>query len=249
MDEPTRGLRDRSRLGVRLLGGFDLLLNGRPLQLPQGARRVVAFLALHSLPVQRLYVASRLWPDSTEDHAYGSLRTALWRLRVHGFVVATANSKQLALAPSVEVDVHDAAARARRAIRDAQAPDPNDLAQLCDAGEMLPDWYEDWVLLERERFHQLRLHALESLCERCARDGQFGLAAEAGLAAVAGDPLRESAHRAVIESYIAEDNVADALRQYRLYRELAREQLGIDPSLQMRELIQGLPSDDSGLGL
>ena len=30
---------------------------------------------------------------------------------------------------------------------------------------LLPDWYDDWVLIERERFHEVRLRALETLCE------------------------------------------------------------------------------------
>ena len=39
-------------------------------------------------------------------------------------------------------------------------------------GELLPDWYDDWVLLERERFRQLRLHALDALCDDLTRAGR-----------------------------------------------------------------------------
>jgi len=41
-------------------------------------------------------------------------------------------------------------------------------------GDLLPDWYDDWVLIERERFRQLRLRALEALCERLPRAGRVG---------------------------------------------------------------------------
>jgi DNA-binding SARP family transcriptional activator len=228
-------------LRLQLLGGFEFLLDESPVQLPLGARRVVAFLALHPRPVQRIYVASNLWPDSTEERAHASLRTALWQLGPQGLVLATATTAQLALASSVYVDVHDAAVRATRLVHRSGPGDLNDLTCLCNVGELLPDWYDEWVLIERERFHQLRVHALEALCEQCAADGRFGQAAEAGLAAVASDPLRESAHRAVIAAYLAEDNPADAVRQYSLYRFLAREQLGIEPSLRMQGLVQGLP--------
>ena len=64
---------------------------------------------------------------------------------------------------------------------------------------------------------------------------------EAALAAIASEPLRESAHRALIAAYLAEDNAADAMRQYSLYRGVAKQQLGIDPSPRMRELVRGLP--------
>jgi DNA-binding SARP family transcriptional activator len=228
---------------LEVLGGFELFVDERPVQLPLSTQRVIAFLALHRRRVQRVYVASHLWPDTTEERAHASLRTALWRLRLRGLGVVTTTPTQLAFAPSIDVDVHDAAARARRLVHRTAPADPQDLPRLCDVGDVLADWYDEWVLIERERFHQLRLHALESLCEQCARDGRFGEATEAGLAAVASEPLRESAHRAVIASYLAEDNAADAVRQYALYRGLVKDRLGIEPSPRMQELVQDLPVD------
>jgi DNA-binding SARP family transcriptional activator len=228
---------------LRLLGGFDFLLHERPLRLPFSAQRVVAFLALHPLPVQRVYVAASLWPDSTEEHAQASLRSALWRLGLHGLEVVTATPAQLALAPAVEVDMHEAAARAKRIVHRTGPPEADDLVLLCDAGEVLPDWYDEWVLVARERFHQLHLHALESICEQCALDKRFGQAVDAGLAAVAIEPLRESAHRVLIASYLAEDNAADAVRQYSAYRRLVKDRLGLDPSPRMDDLVRDLPVD------
>ncbi|HSL67563.1 MAG TPA: bacterial transcriptional activator domain-containing protein, partial [Actinomycetota bacterium] len=89
---------------------------------------------------------------------------------------------------------------------------------------------------------QLRLHALERLCEQLAAAGRFGVAVEAGLQAIAGDPLRESAHRALIKAHLAEGNVADATRQFRIYRRLARDELGVEPSSQAKDLVRGLPT-------
>lgn len=70
----------------------------------------------------------------------------------------------MALAPGVEVDLHEVRAQARRVLRH-ELSTPDDVDDLCLAGELLPDWYDDWVLIERERFRQLRLHALDALCE------------------------------------------------------------------------------------
>jgi hypothetical protein len=42
--------------------------------------------------------------------------------------------------------------------------------------DLLPDWTEDWVLMERERYHQLRLRALEALCRRLTLKGRCGQA-------------------------------------------------------------------------
>ncbi|HEY8828234.1 MAG TPA: bacterial transcriptional activator domain-containing protein [Jatrophihabitantaceae bacterium] len=111
-------------------------------------------------------------------------------------------------------------------------------------GDLLPDWYDDWVLIERERFRQLRLRALEALCERLARAGRIGEALDAGLLSVAGEPLRESAHRALVRVHLADGNAGEAIRQFRLCRRLLRDQLGIEPSERMYELVRCL--DDGG---
>jgi DNA-binding SARP family transcriptional activator len=83
---------------------------------------------------------------------------------------------------------------------------------------------------------------LECVCERLAARGEYARALEAGLTAVAGEPLRESAHRAVVKVHVAEGNHAEAIRQYRLYRELLHDQLGLTPSLQMLELLHSCDS-------
>ena len=59
----------------------------------------------------------------------------------------------------------------------------------------------------------------------------------------AREPLRESAHRLLVRIYLAEGNAFDAIRQFRLYRELAGSRLGIEPSAQMLDLMHGLLRD------
>ena len=66
------------------------------------------------------------------------------------------------------------------------------------------------------------------------------LTEETALAAVSGEPLRESAHRALIRVHMAQGNWFDALRQYDLYRDLVRGQLGLDPSPEMEHLVAPL---------
>jgi DNA-binding SARP family transcriptional activator len=232
-----------SAVWLGLLDGFELRRGRAVVPLALNAQRVIAFLALHRRPLQRLYVSGNLWLESSQEHANASLRTTLWRIQRPRRGLIEVTSQKIALSSTVAVDVWDVAARAHRAL--AHDPEPGDLTALCAVGDLLPDWYDDWVMIERERFRQLRLHALESLCEQCARDGRFGEATEAGLAAVASEPLRESAHRAVIASYLAEHNAADAVRQYRLYRELVKEQLGMEPSARIQELVRNLPVGDT----
>jgi DNA-binding SARP family transcriptional activator len=144
------------------------------------------------------------------------------------------------LGANVTVDVRELLAVMRRALDQSSTLSDPFVAKLLEEGDLLPGWYDDWVLMERERLRQLRLHALEALCSRLADAGRFGLAVEVGLAAVWADPLRESAHRALMKAYLAEGNSGEALRQYLNCRRLLHEELGLYPSAQMEDLIRSL---------
>ena len=167
----------------------------------------------------------------------GNLRSVLWRLRRRGRDFVADQGGQLALAANADVDIHALALVARRVLNGQTIPDPRTIEPLSHTGDLLPDWSDDWVLVERERFRQLRLHALESACAQLVHAGSFGLAVDPCLAAVAEEPLRESAQRQLIELYLAEGNRIDALRQYEAFRRVLTEELGIEPSREIRELV------------
>lgn len=232
-------VRARASLQLSVLGAFELLAEGRPVALPMSAQRLVAFLALQGGPLRRLLVSGKLWPDVDEERGGANLRTALWRAHRPGHELVDTVNGHLALARSVAVDAREMAARTRRLVRQPPDCEDTDLEQLCLAGELLADWYDDWVLLERERLRELRARALESLCDEFLVGRRFGEAAEAGLAAVASEPLRESAHRALIRVYLAEGNRCEAIRQYGIYRDLVRSAFGIEPSGQIIGLVGG----------
>jgi DNA-binding SARP family transcriptional activator len=63
---------------------------------------------------------------------------------------------------------------------------------------------------------------------------------QAGVAAVSGEPLRESARSALIEAHLAERNVGAALREYDAFRQLLHDELGLDPSDEIQALLDGL---------
>jgi DNA-binding SARP family transcriptional activator len=230
---------DLAAYSVRLLRGFELRRGDEVVTLPMTAQRLLAFLALHDRPMQRVHVAGVLWLDSTEEQAYASLRTALWRLRRAGPATVDATGSHLVLGGAVPVDAREIALRAQRVLRGGP-PDEDDLQRLGDAGELLPDWYDDWVVIERERLRQLCVRALEHLSADAAADGRFTEAVDAGLAAIAFEPLRESAHRVVIEAHLAEGNAAEAIRQYDLFRRLLGSKLGLEPSPRMHELMRAV---------
>jgi DNA-binding SARP family transcriptional activator len=224
-------------VSLRLLAGFGVDVRGDPVQLPASAQRVVAFVALHERALLRPYAAGSLWLDWPEARAAGNLRSALWRVQRVCPTLIDADARMLRLGRGVQVDLRDAESLARDELSGACADDVRAAMLSLD---LLPDWYDDWVLIERERFRQLRLRALEARCDRLAAQGRLDEALEAGLLALAGEPLRESAHRALVRVHLAEGNVAEAIRQFRLCRRLLGEQLGVEPSARMLELVRGL---------
>jgi DNA-binding SARP family transcriptional activator len=225
-----------ARDGVNLLGGFEYRHGDAPVALTPGAQRLVAFLALHGRPLQRVHVAGTLWIDSTEEHANASLRTALWRVQHLTPALVTPTSTHLALADGVPVDAADVESIAERVLR-GERLGLDDAARLARARVLLPDWYDEWVVIERERLRQLCLHALERLSADARRDGRYAQATAAGLGAVALEPLRESAHRAVIEAHLAGDNTSEALHHYRLFERILDSKLGLRPSARLQELM------------
>jgi len=72
--------------------------------------------------------------------------------------------------------------------------------------ELLPGWYDDWVIVGRERLRQRLLHAVETLSRELVRGGRCAQAVEAALVVVNAEPFRESAHRVLIEAHLAEGN-------------------------------------------
>lgn len=225
-----------TQVELRLLNAFEVFVGATAVELPKAAQRLVAFVALHERPVRRDYVAGSLWLDATDEHAAGNLRSTLWRVqkRVPGLLRIEGHAMRID--PAVHVDLHDAHRRAHDELCGAE----NDADASAFTGDLLPDWYDDdWVLLERERFRQLRLNALDALCERKLREGRITEALEAGLLAVAGEPLRESAHRCLIRVHLAAGNRAEAHRQYELCRRLLHDQLGIEPTPLLRATLDG----------
>jgi len=200
-------------------------------------QRVVAFLALSGRPLTRVYVAGALWLHASEERSCASLRSALWRIRSRRDGLIEATVTHVALSGRVAVDVHGAVI-AMRGLLSSDAASREELDATYSTGELLPDWYDDWLDPERERLRQLRLHSLEALCVQLTRAGRLALAIDAGVTAVACEPLRESAQRALIEAHLAEGNVSEAVRQYDSYRALLRESLRIEPSTALRDLVR-----------
>lgn len=222
---------------LSLLDAFRLDYEGRELVLSGPAQRLLAYLALRRRPVLRDHAAEELWLDSSQQHALGSLRSALCKLRQPTCKLVRVCGARLEIAPELAVDVHEALSWAHWMLDSAEDKPALDLGAPAYSGDILPDWYDDWVILERERFRLLCLQALEELCDRLLVAGLLAGALEAALTAVHADPLRESAQRALIRVHLAQGNVAEAVDQYQRFRTRLDRALGLMPSAQIRDLL------------
>lgn len=232
---PTVGGRPGAGISLHLLGGFRLLHADAPVVVPRGLQRVVALLGLRP-GVTRSNLAGLLWPDAPEERALSSLRTALWRLRQDPYCPLDTSGDTLRLDPVVRVDVDDLVDTAAR-VRDGDAPGAIAGALCAGRHDLLPGWYDDWVLLERERLRQLRLHMLEQVACQHLAAGRHGEALEAALEAMAAEPLRETPHRLVVRIHLAEGNAFEAVHAYYVYRDLLHRELHLEPSAAMSALL------------
>ena len=229
---PVRELAYEARLS--LLGSFRLEIAGAAVPLPAGPQRLLALLCLRDRMTRR-QVSGSLWPETTTAQALTNLRNALWRLQnaVGSTPVIVDSGNELELSPAVRSDIEwmRAVLAQQGGPTPHRAPPQDDLIHLTRAqgSELLADWDEDWLEDDRERIRQLRLHVLERWALYLSDHGDHGLALEAALAAVQTDPLRESAHRTVIQVHLAEGNLCEAHRAFDRCRTVLLAELGIEP--------------------
>ncbi|HEX6539396.1 MAG TPA: bacterial transcriptional activator domain-containing protein [Candidatus Dormibacteraeota bacterium] len=94
------------------------------------------------------------------------------------------------------------------------------------------------MLFEAESWRQVRLRALEALAARLTAEERFADAAAAAMAAVAAEPLRETARASLIRVHLAEGNQSEAVREFHRYADQLREELGLHPTPRLVEVMR-----------
>jgi DNA-binding SARP family transcriptional activator len=224
---------------LHLMGAFTLQVDGTRIHLGRREERLLAFLAMHG-PCHRPFVAGSLWPNSDEARALSNLRAAVLKVRQAAREVLDVDGSTLSLSPSVVVDLVELVESVEQVVHH-ETLDGERAEHLLGTGVLLPGWYDDWVMFERERLHHRRVRALEVLAVQELETGHADLALAAARDAVALEPLRESAHRLLIRAHLALGNRALAVTVLAHYqRDLARD-LHIEPSPELlQEVREGL---------
>jgi DNA-binding SARP family transcriptional activator len=229
---------DPQRPVLRLIGPPQVTAFGERIEIPESCKRLLAFIATRGSGVDRRLAASCLWPNGNNQRAGGNLRTALWRLNGIPLPLVVTPNQALYLSPKVVVDFHVVSTWATRLTTSRAEPRDLDVdAPDIEAMELFPGWYDDWAVLERERFRYRMLHAAETLSRLLGQRGLTGVALATAISVVSADPLRESAQQVLIEAHLRAGNLVEARRCYDAYRELLRQELDVEPGAELTSLV------------
>lgn len=242
---PMSDSRDAT-MQIKLLGPFDVRLDGRPLP-PVRSRKGLWLLAQLALrqgrEVDRTWLAGTLWSESPDTQALASLRRTLTDLRAalgafDGKVV-TPNPKSLLLVESgVWVDVAEFD-------RLATSTELDDLeaALALYRGPLLEGCAEEWVLGDRQSREETFLQASERAARLAIENRETTRAIGFLKRAIAVDPFRESATRNLMEAYAANGDHAAAVVAFRHLRERLLYELNGDPSAETIALLERIRKD------
>lgn len=228
-----------ARLEVRLLGGVEIILDGRRLRAFNSLRlqRFLALIVLRRDPQHRSRLAFELWPDSDEPQARTNLRKLLHDLRhslpdIGEFVeIDNETVRWIASGPS-EVDV--------LSFQDAMAAGDFELAARLYSGDLLPACYDEWVMDERAKLRAQAYGALVRLTEEAARRGDHKDTIRHTRRIIDLEPTDEAAVRLQMEAHLALGDRAAALRCYHRYAEVLERDLGVAPGAAIGAIYQQL---------
>jgi DNA-binding SARP family transcriptional activator len=225
-------------LALRLLGGFEVRAASRSsVEFPtKKSRALLAYLARR--PGQRISrdkLATLLWGNSDDAHACVSLRQTLTLLRKSlrhaACPCVVSEGDALYLDPDhVEVDVAEFEELCRK-----QSPDALERAAALYRGEYLEGFaldeelYEEWLRAERASLQERAIEALISLLRCHLGAGNAAQGVRVARKALSLDPLRETAHRALMRLYADTGDRALALKQYQSCCDVLNAELGVQP--------------------
>ncbi|MCX8061200.1 MAG: tetratricopeptide repeat protein [Anaerolineales bacterium] len=221
-------------LRIRLLGEFSLIYGEQPVSGINSRRlqSLLAYLVLHRhSPQSRRYLAFLFWPDSTETQAHTNLRKLLHQLHrvlpdADQFLHVDAQFLQWRNDAPFTLDVADF----ERALTETSSTEQLQEAVDLYRGDLLPDCYDDWILSERERLHQMLAEILEGLIAQLESDRDFHKAIAYAQRLVRHDPLLEEAYRHLMGLYARRGDRAGIVRTYQTCEAVLRRELDIGTS-------------------
>jgi DNA-binding SARP family transcriptional activator len=235
-------LGERATLHIELLRHFRVTSDGLLLAPGRAGERLVAYVALEDRSLDRDQIAGVLWPDTSQSRAAANLRRALSLVRRHAPGLVRCDARRLSLASGVTVD-----AQGQRCLSEAITSGERTMVNTDELrllrGDLLPGWDEPWLAASRQELRQLRLISLETVAAAHLDESRPAAALAVALCITCDEPLRESAHRLVVQAHLAQGNWAEAARQYMLYRTLLWAEMHLRPGAGMEALMKPVLRD------
>jgi predicted ATPase/DNA-binding SARP family transcriptional activator len=216
-----------------LLGSFELIAEDHAIHLPtRKMESLLTYLLLHPAVQNRERLAALFWGDSPDELARRSLRTALSALRKElgeDFLITDRDTVQLNPQFPLWVDVREMETQAREILA---ANHHNVLNIDVDLyrGDFLQDYYDEWVLEERDRYRSLFIEALAHFAQILKSKGEYQRAITVAQKIISIDSVNESAYQQLIFSYQALGKRSEALKSYDECQRRLGDQLGVKPS-------------------
>jgi len=221
-------------------------------------QELLSYLLIHrDRPHSREALASLLWGDTSTEKSKKYLRQALWHLHAalnsngNGTDVLMVDHDWLSLNPrsNLWTDVSDferaftsAEGVAGRQLDSKKATALRDAVTLYSA-DLLPGYYQDWVLFERERLQNMYLLMLDKLIVYLQFHGDYEVAQGYGATILRYDPARERTHRQMMHLYSLAGDRTSALRQFERCALALKQELGVKPEKKTVELYERIKSD------
>lgn len=234
---------------VRLFGQFECIQGEQPTHLPAAsdARGLLAYLFLHKgRAFPRSMLAALIAPDLPEAQARHALSQALWHIRraLPGLLESDINQAGIPDLLDLQVDALEFEALVKPHLVGESQPSValSDLRRAVELyrSDLLEEFYDDWVLLERERLRELYLQSLERLGIEYKAALQYHQALTITQRLVNADPLNENARREVMRLYHYLGCPAEALRQYEICQDILQREFGLQPEAETTQIAHAI---------
>jgi DNA-binding SARP family transcriptional activator/predicted ATPase len=238
---------------IRLLGKFSIRVNDHEIRsLNARQKGLIACLALHAPnPMHRSELAFKLWADSSEKQALTNLRKALHQIKQGELIKA--DSRTLQLNPDIHLDLLDFTAALDTAERARRANDPKaeqtslETTSALYQGDLLPNFYDEWLIPERERLRDKFIRAMDRLIALLEARQHYRDAIQHAQRLLQTDNLREDTYRTLIRLHALNNDRAAALNVYHTCAETLSKELGVEPDADTRELYERLLKSETRL--
>ena len=247
---------------VRILGPIEVVVSDRPVAIGSlQLRRLLAALAVHAdkvVSTDRL--VDILWGDAAPRQASSTLAKSVYRLRsllddraAGGRLIVTQPSGY-ALLVDGQLDAHQFASRVTDAKAHMSGADPAGARRLLDdalalwRGSALGEFAdEEFARAEATRLEELRATAREDRGDIDLTLGQHVELLDELHRSIEAYPLRERFRAQLMLAMYRAGRQPEALRAYQDFRTMLLDELGLEPSRELRELDQAIAQRGSRL--